>query len=100
MALHALCAGLGAPVGKKEWPASPMPWLFRMPAWARAQFLSGFCSAEALTPRVGSNISELMCRPGSVCALALQACPGPSRVSVTTPSAVPTCSRVQGLWSL
>jgi tRNA-splicing ligase RtcB len=54
-ALHALCGALGAPVGKKDWPVHPMPWLFALPAWARAQFLSGFCSAVGSTPRIGPN---------------------------------------------
>ncbi|MDF1504340.1 RtcB family protein [Roseisolibacter sp. H3M3-2] len=54
-ALHALLASLGAPVGKKAWPARPMPWLFALPAWARAQFLSGFASAEMTTPRTHAN---------------------------------------------
>ncbi|HEX8392647.1 MAG TPA: RtcB family protein, partial [Longimicrobium sp.] len=52
IALHALLAGLGSPVGKKDWAESPMPWLFAAPAWMRALFLSAFCSAEMMTPRV------------------------------------------------
>ncbi|GLC24835.1 RtcB family protein [Roseisolibacter agri] len=54
-ALHHLLASLGAPVGKKAWPARPMPWLSDLPAWARAQFLSGFASAEMMTPRLHAN---------------------------------------------
>lgn len=54
-ALHALFAGLGSPVGRKDWVAEPMPWLMRMPAWARAHFLSAFASAEMMTPRVHRN---------------------------------------------
>ena len=49
--LAALLALLGAPRGRKAWPENPMPWLFAMPAWVRAQFLSGFGSAECMTPR-------------------------------------------------
>jgi hypothetical protein len=55
VALHALLAALGAPVGKKRWPAEPMPWLHAMPAWLRAQWVSGFASAEMTTPRVHAN---------------------------------------------
>jgi tRNA-splicing ligase RtcB len=51
-ALHALFAVLGSPMGKKEWPAAPMPWLFVLAPWLRAQFLSAFCSAEMMTPRL------------------------------------------------
>jgi tRNA-splicing ligase RtcB len=54
-ALHALFAALGSPVGKKDWPAEPMPWLMRMPAWVRAHFLSAFASAEMMTPRIHRN---------------------------------------------
>ncbi|MGZ8458019.1 MAG: RtcB family protein, partial [Gemmatirosa sp.] len=54
-ALHHLLASLGAPVGKKAWPARPMPWLFELPVWARAQFVSGFASAEMMTPRLHAN---------------------------------------------
>jgi tRNA-splicing ligase RtcB len=50
-ALHALMAALGSPTGKKRWPAKPMAWLDALPAWQRAQFLSGFFSAEMTTPR-------------------------------------------------
>jgi tRNA-splicing ligase RtcB len=53
--LHALFASLGSPVGKKNWPQVPMPWLLDLPPWLRAQFLSAFCSAEMMTPRVHSN---------------------------------------------
>ena len=49
--LKALFALLGSPVGRKAWGENPMPWLFAMPAWVRAQFLSAFTSAECLTPR-------------------------------------------------
>lgn len=55
IALHALFESLGSPIGKKEWPAEPMPWLFLQPAWLRAQFLSAFCSAEMMTPRLLRN---------------------------------------------
>ena len=51
-ALHALFAALGSPVGKKQWPEAPLHWLFDMPSWVRAHFLSAFCSAEMMTPRV------------------------------------------------
>ncbi|MBW3622045.1 MAG: RtcB family protein, partial [Armatimonadetes bacterium] len=50
--LHRLFAALGSPVGKKQWPAQPMNWLYRLPAWLRANFLSGFASAEGMTPRI------------------------------------------------
>ena len=50
-ALHALFAALGSPVGKKAWPARPMPWLFEAAAWVRGLYLSAFCSAEMTTPR-------------------------------------------------
>ncbi len=49
--LKALFALLGAPVGRKAWDEDPMPWLFALPAWVRAQFLSAFGSAECSTPR-------------------------------------------------
>lgn len=52
MALHALFAALGSPVGRKIWSATPMAWLFTLPAWIRAHFLSAFCSAEMMTPRI------------------------------------------------
>jgi tRNA-splicing ligase RtcB len=55
IALHALLAGLGSPVGKKDWPESPMPWLFEAAPWVRALFLSSFSSAEMMTPRVHRN---------------------------------------------
>jgi tRNA-splicing ligase RtcB len=52
VALHALLRALGLPAGAKvaAWPADPFPWLFGLPAWMRAQFLSAFASAEATTP--------------------------------------------------
>lgn len=53
--LHSLFAALGSPVGKKDWAAVPMPWLLDLPPWLRAQFLSAFCSAEMMTPRVHRN---------------------------------------------
>jgi tRNA-splicing ligase RtcB (3'-phosphate/5'-hydroxy nucleic acid ligase) len=60
VALHALLAAMGAPVGRKAWPAEPMPWLFEAPAWIRAQFLSAFASAEATTPTlVDGRIPDL-----------------------------------------
>jgi tRNA-splicing ligase RtcB len=55
IALHALLAGLGSPVGKKDWPESPMPWLFHAAPWVRALFLSAFGSAEMMTPRIHRN---------------------------------------------
>jgi len=54
-ALHALLGAMGSPVGRKEWLPAPMTWLFGMPAWVRAHFLSAFCSAEMMTPRVHPN---------------------------------------------
>jgi tRNA-splicing ligase RtcB len=50
VALHALLAALGTPVGKKDWSVEPMPWLFELPGWLRAQYLSGFASAEMTAP--------------------------------------------------
>ncbi|HEY3107118.1 MAG TPA: hypothetical protein VGL23_00085, partial [Chloroflexota bacterium] len=50
--LHRLLADLGAPVGAKRWPAEALPWLFELPGWARAQFLSGLASAGMSTPRM------------------------------------------------
>jgi tRNA-splicing ligase RtcB len=55
IALHALLAGLGSPAGKKDWAESPMPWLANAAPWVRALFLSAFCSAEMMTPRVHRN---------------------------------------------
>jgi len=52
VALHALLAAMGAPVGKKSWVEEPMPWLFDLPAWLRAEFVSGFASADMSTPFV------------------------------------------------
>src|SRR5918997_1465336 len=52
VALHALLVAMGAPVGRKEWPEQPMPWLFRAPAWVRCVYLSAFASAEGTTPRL------------------------------------------------
>ncbi len=52
VALHALFGALGSPVGRKCWPMEPMPWLFGLAPWARAHFLSAFCSAEMTTPIV------------------------------------------------
>ncbi len=49
--LNALFVLLGSPGGRKAWEPEPMPWLFTMPAWVRAQFVSGFFSAECMTPR-------------------------------------------------
>jgi RNA-splicing ligase RtcB len=50
--LHALFAALGCPVGTKvyAWPDAPFPWLFALPRWLRAVFLSAFMSAEGSTP--------------------------------------------------
>ena len=50
--LNSALIALGSPAGKKVWPKNPMPWLLGMPAWMRGQFLSGFLSAECLTPRI------------------------------------------------
>jgi len=49
-ALAALLASMGSPVGKKNWAALPMPWLFDVPAWLSSQFLSGFASADMSAP--------------------------------------------------
>jgi tRNA-splicing ligase RtcB len=56
IALHALLAGLGCPVGRKVdgWPSRPMRWLFALPPWLRAQFVSGLASAEGTTPALRS----------------------------------------------
>jgi tRNA-splicing ligase RtcB len=61
VALHALFAALGSPVGRKRWPAEAMPWLFALPPWMRAQVLSGFASAEMSTPRLqpGGAVANL-----------------------------------------
>lgn len=52
--LHGLLHALGCPVGRKAtaWTADPCPWLFALPAWVRAHFLSSFASAEATTPTI------------------------------------------------
>jgi tRNA-splicing ligase RtcB (3'-phosphate/5'-hydroxy nucleic acid ligase) len=55
VALHALLAALGSPVGKKHWPQDSMSWLFAAPDWVRGHFLSAFCSAEMMTPRIHPN---------------------------------------------
>jgi tRNA-splicing ligase RtcB len=55
VAVHSLFASLGSPVGRKRWPAVPLPWLLDAPAWVRAQFLSAFASAEMTTPRLHAN---------------------------------------------
>jgi tRNA-splicing ligase RtcB (3'-phosphate/5'-hydroxy nucleic acid ligase) len=55
VALHAMLAALGSPVGKKDWPEAPMPWLFEAAPWVRGLFLSAFCSAEMMTPRIHRN---------------------------------------------
>jgi tRNA-splicing ligase RtcB (3'-phosphate/5'-hydroxy nucleic acid ligase) len=49
---HRLLREHGVPVGRKAltWTRNPMPWLFELPAWMRAHFLSAFASAEATTP--------------------------------------------------
>jgi tRNA-splicing ligase RtcB len=49
---HRLLGDLGIPTGRKAlaWRKDPMPWLFELPAWMRAHFLSAFASAEATTP--------------------------------------------------
>ena len=62
IALHALLARLGVPVGRKVdgWPARPMRWLFALPDWMRAQFVSGLASAEATTPALrGAALAPL-----------------------------------------
>ena len=45
------------PVGKKvyAWPERPFEWLFELPAWQRAVFLSAFMSAEGSTPALASG---------------------------------------------
>ena len=50
--LHRLLRDLGVPAGRKAltWTAEAMRWLFDLPAWMRAHFLSAFASAEATTP--------------------------------------------------
>ena len=55
--LHARFAALGCPVGKKvyAWPERPFEWLFGLPAWQRAVFLSAFMSAEGTTPALASG---------------------------------------------
>jgi tRNA-splicing ligase RtcB len=50
VALVALLAAMSSPFGKKDWPADPMPWIFELQAWLRAQFLSGFASADMSAP--------------------------------------------------
>jgi tRNA-splicing ligase RtcB len=52
VALVELFAALGSPKGKKAWTNEPMSWLFDLPAWQRAHFLSSFCAAEMTTPRL------------------------------------------------
>jgi tRNA-splicing ligase RtcB (3'-phosphate/5'-hydroxy nucleic acid ligase) len=59
-ALHALFAALGSPVGKKQWTEASMGWLLEVPRWIRALFLSAFCSAEMMTPRIqNSHLANL-----------------------------------------
>ena len=55
--LHAQVAALGCPVGKKvyAWPERPFGWLFDLPAWQRAVFLSSFMSAEGTTLALASG---------------------------------------------
>lgn len=53
--LHQVFRFLGLPVGRKPWPADPMPWLSRCPGWVQAQFVSGFVSAECTTPRASAK---------------------------------------------
>jgi tRNA-splicing ligase RtcB len=55
--LHTRFAALGCPVGKKVygWPERPFDWLFDLPAWQRAAFLSAFMSAEGSTPALASG---------------------------------------------
>jgi tRNA-splicing ligase RtcB len=52
VSLFALLRAAGLPAGPKiaAWSADPFPWLFTLPAWMRAHFLSAFASAEATTP--------------------------------------------------
>jgi tRNA-splicing ligase RtcB len=52
IALHTFFEALGSPVGRKVWPEHPMSWLFTAESWVRAHFLSAFCSAEMMTPRI------------------------------------------------
>ena len=61
VALHALFAALGSPVGKKCWPEEPMPWLFACAPWVRAHFLSAFCSAEMQTPKASRTAHGNLC---------------------------------------
>ena len=55
--LHARFRALGVPVGKKvyAWPERPFEWVFDLPAWQRAAFLSAFMSAEGSTPALASG---------------------------------------------
>jgi tRNA-splicing ligase RtcB len=50
--LHRLLRGLGAPAGREALGrrADAMAWLFDLPAWMRAHFLSAFASAKGTTP--------------------------------------------------
>lgn len=41
---------LGIPTNPPPAPIHPMPWLMQLPAWLRAQYLSGFCSATMAPP--------------------------------------------------
>jgi len=63
--LHSLFEAMGAPVGRKRWPARPLSWLFDAPDWLRAQFLSSFASAEATEPRlIDGRIPNLQIKQG------------------------------------
>jgi tRNA-splicing ligase RtcB len=57
VAFHALLCALGLPVGAKvaAWRSPPFPWLFDLPAWMRAQFLSAFASAAGSTPSISNG---------------------------------------------
>lgn len=58
-ALARLLAALGAPLGADAWPAA-LAWLSALPAWLRAQFLSGLCSARMRAPHGrGGRIAPL-----------------------------------------
>ena len=62
IALHALLAGLGSPVGKKDWAEAPMPWLFQAAPWVRAWTRASraavvVCTEPAVPPDSVTTIS-------------------------------------------
>lgn len=78
VAFHALLAGLGIPVGKKRWARGALAWIEDVPSWLRAEYLSGFCSADMSSPllidgrvanltikQVGEN-DDVVCEIGRV----------------------------------